>query len=451
MLLLKSGASYMVLRGPRWLALFAWTVVFSPLALAQMNAPPSATDNCIPAGSMAAWRSGVAPLVSPAVASNGMVTLRLCAPGAGSVRVLGDWNTASPGGDLLTKDARGVWSIAVGPLKPEYYLYWFTVDGVKTIDPDNVHSANDAVRMASYFIVPGQDAESSLYENRMVPHGDMTALWYSSASIESPRRALVYTPPQYRESGDRYPVLYLLHGWGGDENEWPDLGRLAQIMDNLLAEKKIVPMIVVMPNGHPDRHSIPDITPPDTTAVLGPLPPKGYDSTHNVEQIDQSITGDLVPFIDHNFRTIPQSASRAIFGLSMGGGQASYTGLRHPDTFAWVGTFSGAIIMWPGAMAPAKAPAGAANSTAPAIPRYSLNLDALGHDAPDLNESINGKLRLLYISCGLDDGLITSNKEFEAWLTERNIRFTSRQVPGYAHVWSFWRKSLVDVAPTLFR
>ena len=400
---------------------------------------------------MASWRSGTPPLISPELANNGEVTLRLCAPEAHSVHVFGDWNTARPDGDALAKDTHGIWSITVGPLKPEYYSYWFTVDGVKTIDPDNVHSGNDAIRIASYFIVPGRDAvDSSLYENKNVSHGDVSAVWYTSATIDSPRRAFVYTPPKYRESTQRYPVLYLLHGWGGDENEWLDLGRLPQIMDNLIAAGKIVTMIVVMPNGHPDRHSIPDISPPPTTAVLGPLPPKGYDGTHIVQQISQSISNDLVPFVDRSFRTVPKSTSRAIVGLSMGGGEASYTGLSHPDTFAWVGTFSGAIIMWPGAMAAAASPA-PTDSTAPAIPKYGLNLEAIGQDLPGLSASINSKLRLLYISCGLDDGLITSNQQFEGWLTEHHVQFKHEEVPGYAHVWSFWRKSLVDVAPMLFR
>lgn len=405
---------------------------------------------CAPAGSMAAWRSSAPPLISPEIGPDGRVTFRLCAPEATFVRVVGDWNTKNPSGDALTRNAQGVWSLSTEPLKPEYYGYWFTVDGVKTIDPDNVHSGNDAIRINSYFIVPGINSETSLYENTGVPHGDVTAVWYASKNVDTPRRALVYTPPNYRGSAQRYPVLYLLHGWGGDENEWLDLGRLSQIMDNLLAAGRITPMIVVMPNGHPDRHSIPDISPPDSIAVLGPLPPKDYDSSHNVQQIEQSIVNDLVPFVDRSFRTIPKSTSRAIVGLSMGGGQASFTGLSHPETFAWVGTFSGAIIMWPGAMAPAATPA-SSGSTELAIPKYGLNLDAVGRDLSNVNESLNGRLRLLYISCGLDDGLITSNEQFEGWLADRKVRFVHKEVPGYAHVWSFWRKSLVDVAPMLFR
>lgn len=376
--------------------------------------------------------------------------LQLCAPDAASVRVVGDWNPKSPTGDPLTKDAQGVWSVSVGQLEPDLYTYSFFVDGVKTIDPNNVHSTNDALRIGSYFIVAGPGTMSEFYENKGVRHGEVTAVWYASKYVATPRRALVYTPPTYRGGTERYPVLYLLHGWGGDENEWSEPGRTAQIMDNLLAAHKIVPMIVVMPNGHHDRHAVPDISAPASTALLAPLPPRGYNATPSITDIAKSVVDDLVPYVDQNFRTIPKSSSRAVGGLSMGGGQALFIGLSNPDVFAWVASFSGAIIAWPGAMMPPQT-ASTNESTAPTIPQYNLNPEAVTKNVPALNESINNKLSLLYITCGLDDGLITSNKQFEDWLTEHNIHFVHKEVAGYAHVWSFWRRSLVEVAPLLFR
>lgn len=405
---------------------------------------------CSPSGTLAGWLSGAPPLQSPEVQPEGRVTLRFCAPDAATVRVVGDWNSKQPTGDLLTKAAQGVWSISVGPLKPDLYTYSFMADGVKTIDPNNVHSAGDAARITSYFIITSPGSDSLLYENKNVPHGEVTAVWYSSNSVASPRRALVYTPPGYRNGTAHYPVLYLLHGWGGDENEWLDLGRTAQIMDNLLDEHKIVPMIVVMPNGHHDRHAIPDVSAPPSTAELAPLPPKGYDITPSITEIGKSVVDDLVPFVDKNFRTVKNSSSRAVAGLSMGGAQSTYIGLNNPDVFAWVASFSGAIIAWPGAMTPSQAPA-KQGTAGPPIPRYNLSSEAITKNVPGLNESINGKLRLLYLSCGLDDGLITSNQQFESWLTDHNIHFTHKELPGYAHVWSFWRISLLDVAPLLFR
>ncbi len=134
----------------------------------------------------------------------------------------------------------------------------------------------------------------------------------------------------------------------------------------------------------------------------------------------------------------------------MGGGQALFIGLNHPDKFAWVTSFSGAIIAWPGAMMPAEMPA-TSTTNVMHIPQYNINPDAIVKNVPGLDASINGKLRFLYLSCGLDDGLIASNRQFEDWLTEHKIHFTHNEVPGYAHVWSFWRKSLVEVAPLLFR
>lgn len=425
-------------------------LLISGSGIAQSGGSAHISSHCQPSGTLAAALSGASLLRSPELSPDGQVTLRLCAPEANSVRVSGDWNSNHANGDPLTKDAEGIWSISTASLKPDLYTYAYFVDGVKTIDPNNVHSANDALRMSSYFIVGGKGTDSAWFQNEDVPHGEVTAVWYPSKSVASPRRALVYTPPNYRGGTDRYPVLYLLHGWGGDENEWLELGRTAQIMDNLLAAHKIVPMIVVMPNGHHDRHAVPDVSPPPSTSELAPLPPRGYDITPSITKIGVSVVDDLVPYVDQHFRTNPKSSSRALAGLSMGGGQAAFIGLNHPDVFAWVASFSGAIIAWPGAMKLAQAPA-QQGGAGPPIPRYSFNPEAVTRNVPGLNESINSKLKLLYISCGLDDGLITSNTQFEDWLTAHNIRFVHKEVPGYAHVWSFWRRSLVEVTPSLFR
>ena len=428
----------------------AFAGMSSGAVLAQHASPAQESAECIAAGTPASWHSNTAPLQSPLLSSNGEVTLQLCAPDAHSVRVFGDWNAKSANGDLLRKDEHGVWSISFGPLKPDLYTYWFLVDGVKAIDPNNVHSANDAARIASYFILAHPETDSAMYVSKDVPHGRISAIWYSSEGVATPRRALIYTPPDYDKSEQHYPVLYLLHGWGGDENEWIDLGRASQIMDNLIAAHKVIPMIVVMPNGHHDRHAVPDISSPPSTSDLAPLPPRGYDITPSITAIGKSVVNDLVPFVDQNFRTLTDSNSRAVAGLSMGGGQSLYIGLNHPDMFAWVASFSGAVIAWPDAMMPAAAPA-PSQGTEAVIPRYKLNPEAIKKDAPGLNESINAKLRLLYISCGMDDGLLSSNEEFESWLTENNIHFVQENVPGYAHVWSLWRRNLVEVAPLLFR
>ncbi len=418
--------------------------------LAQTTGSQKNSGVCIAAGTPASFWSSESPLVSPEISSDGEVRLRLCAPDAHSVRVIGDWNAGKPDGDALDRDAHGVWSISLSKLRPDLYSYFFLVDGVKTIDPQNVHALNDAYRIGSYFIVARPGTDSFLYENHNVPHGEVIAIWYLSSSVATPRRALVYTPPGYREGREHYPVLYLLHGWGGDENEWDELGRVAQIMDNLLAAHRIVPMIVVMPNGHHDRHSVPDISPPASTALLSPLPPRGYNIAPSITEISASVVQDLVPYVDRNFRTVPSSSARAVAGLSMGGGQALYIGLNHPDIFAWVASFSGAIIAWPGAMRPPPRSV-TSQGAVPVVPQYDLNREAIAKNLPRLNASINNKLHLLYLSCGLDDGLLASNQQFEDWLSRHQIHFVHKEVSGYAHVWSFWRRSLVDLAPQLFR
>ena len=429
--------------------LVLFVALFAVTCHAQFPGKTQPAGACVPSGTRTASLNGAPALQSPEILSDGQVNLQLCAPDAASVYVVGDWNAKRPLGDSLAKDAQGVWSITIGPLKPDLYEYRFIVDGVKTIDPNNVLSSNDAIRINSYFIIAGQGDQSAFYEDKDVPHGEVSAIWYSSKLIASPRRALVYTPPNYRSGTQHYPVLYLFHGWGGDENEWTEPGRAAQIMDNLLAAHKIVPMIVVMPNGHHDRHAVPGISSPPNIADLAPYPPRGYDITPSVTDLPKSVVDDLVPYVDQNFRTIRKSSSRAIAGLSMGGAQALLVGLNHPDLFAWVASFSGAITLWPGAMKPIQVPA-ETRSSGPSTPRSVLNTDTVTRNIPGLNESINNKLHLLYISCGLDDGLITPNKAFEDWLTDHKIKFTHDEVPGYAHVWSFWRRSLVEVAPMLF-
>lgn len=202
---------------------FVLAALLSAVCLAQSPTSAQPAGQCTPAGTPSSWQNHAQPLHSPELLPNGKVTLRFCAPDATSVRVLGDWNTKSPTGDPLTKDARGVWSITVGPMRPDLYTYWFLADGVKTIDPSNVHSAMDAARIVSYFIIAKPGTDSALYENKDVPHGEVTSIWYSSKFVASPRRALVYTPPGYRNGTERYPVLYLLHGWGEMRLSGPSL------------------------------------------------------------------------------------------------------------------------------------------------------------------------------------------------------------------------------------
>ena len=191
-----------------------------------------------------------APIViSPEVLPDNQVTFRIHAPAASQVSIEGDWNTQGRGiGDLLQKDARGVWSITV-ELAPDFYTYTFTVDGVRTVDPANTWIKPGALRIQNMFAVPGE--EMAFADSRSVSHEDVRIVWYDSPTTRSVRRMHIYTPPGYESSNEAYPVLYLIHG-GDDDAAWHTIGRAGFIMDNLLAEGKVKPMIIVMPNGKID-------------------------------------------------------------------------------------------------------------------------------------------------------------------------------------------------------
>lgn len=382
-------------------------------------------------------------IVSPEIAADHRVTFRLLAPKATQVVLTGNW---PDGKSIPMANENGVWSATVAPLKPEMWEYAFIMDGVRTLDPQNLVMVRDSDKRDSVLLVPGP--ESAAYETANVPHGTLSAVWYPSPTLHSTRRMYVYTPPNYEIGADRYPVLYLLHGWGGDEEEWSVLGRAAQILDNLIAQGKARPMILVMPNGHPDQTAAADVfSPPDPSQLGIPHLGLGVLDSH-ITLISDSLIADVIPFVEKHFRVKSDRDDRAIAGLSMGGAQAVYAGLNHLDRFAWVASFSGAFVLWPGAMVQSPASQGNAPPTASSP---SMAIEAVQKNFPKLDAKANSQLRLFYISCGLDDGLIKSNREFKDWLKSRDVRFVDVETPGYAHVWSYWRVSLLDLAPRLFK
>lgn len=416
----------MRLMGALWLGIMAAILGMLP-AVAQQNA---------------AGKTGV---ISPEIQADQRVTFRLAAPKANEVLLDGNW----PGGHdvAMTKNDHGIWSVTVGPLKPEMWDYAFVVDGLRMLDPQNVLTVRDSAKRSNILLIPG--AESALYEIKDVPHGTLSTRWYRSSVLGLARRLYVYTPPGYETSNDQYPVLYLLHGWGGDEEEWVVLGRAAEIMDNLISDGKTKPMIIVMPNGHPNQAAAADVFSPVDPSLLGVPHASASLMEAHITKISESLISDVIPFVERNFRVKPDREDRAIAGLSMGGAQAVYTGLNHLDRFAWVASFSGAFIMWPGAMVQEPAAPTSATPDGP-VPTMRLNLEAIEKNFPGVDANVNSKLRIFYISCGLDDFLLKSNREFKDWLRANNIRFVDVETPGYAHVWSYWRKSLVDFVPRLF-
>ena len=310
-------------------------------------------------------------VTSPEIHDDNRVTFRLSAPDATSVSVSGDQGAMRAASEM-TKDENGVWSVTVGPLDSEMYGYTFTVDGARVWDPSNMQLKRDGSRITSVLIVPGGNGD--LYSIKTdVPHGTLSKVWYESKTLNlTQRRVYVYTPPGYETSDDRYPVFYLLHGGGGDEDAWTSLGRTPQIFDNMIAQGKVKPMIVVMTNGNSNQIASQDIVPsPPRTAMGRGAQPAGERgaaargqagagrgaaargeaggraarggtmSMMSGASFPESIVQDVIPFIEKSYRTLTGQANRAIAGLSMGGMHTSAVTLAHPDVFSYYGLMSG--------------------------------------------------------------------------------------------------------------
>jgi enterochelin esterase-like enzyme len=396
---------------------------------------------------------------SPEVLSDSRVTFRFSAPNAATVVLNGEWAAGQP--VPMTKDEQGVWSVTVGPLKPELYAYTFVVDGVPALDGRVARFHRDGSRFENILIIPGPGGD--LYEVNDVPHGTLSQVWYKSPTLNLTRRLYVYTPPGYEDTKTSYPVLYLLHGAGGDEDAWTSNGRAVQIMDNLIAQGKAKPMIVVMTNGNANQAASPDqIVPPPAAprpaaapaAAAAPgapgAPGGGFNTTiETYSRFPNSIVNDVIPFVEKRYRVIANRDSRAIAGLSMGGAATFFTGFTNLDKFSWIAGFSSAVLAWPGVLVRTDPPAGV-RLAGPGIGQ-GIDSDAVSKVFPNIDGSVNARLKMLYVSCGTSDGLITANRQFKEWLKSKGVRFVDVETDGYAHVWSFWRLSLADVAQRLFR
>jgi enterochelin esterase family protein len=334
-------------------------------------------------------------VVSPEVHPDRTVTFRLRAPNAADVTLTGDW---LPAPEKLTKDANGVWSVTLGPLEPGLAIYTFTADGTGMADPANPRVKLRARGAGSLVDVPGSGNE--LWEPRDVPHGTVEMNWHTARSLGGQTREFrVYTPPGYDRSGDaRYPVLYLLHGNNDTQAGWVDVGRANLILDNLIDQKKAVPMIVVMPFGHASNNAA------------------SFD-------FERYLLDDVMPAVEQRYRVIPDRDHRAIVGYSMGGGQALSIGLARLDLFSVVGGMSAAV------------------------PTDSQSrFKALLNDP----EGTNAKLKLLWLACGRQDSLFPRSQALADTLTSHKIRHTWLPTEG-RHNYTVWRKYLIEVAPLLFR
>ena len=340
------------------------------------------------------------PVRSPEVQADRQVTFRLRAPKAGEVVVAGQW---ANGRASLTKDTNGVWSVTVGPIEPGVYEYSFVVDGLAMIDPGN--PAIKPMREPRTSILQLHGETPSLYDFQDVPHGVVHLHTYFSKSLGHPRDLAVYTPPGYEQQPDaRFPTLYLQHGSGDNQATWTVHGKAHWILDNLIAQGRAKPMVIVMADGH---------------AVVPGFGMGAFQN--NTTAFEHDLLEDVMPLVEANYRVKTGAADRAIVVLSMGGDQSLRIGLTHPDRFAWVGGFSAA--------APSR--------------------EVLGNALDDA-DGLNQKLRLLWIGCGKDDFLLKRNEEFMALLKEKNVRFDWHPSDG-GHSWPVWRIYLTELAPKLFQ
>ena len=407
-----------------------------------------------PASQRGAARGGAALLQSPEVSQDGVVTFRFAAPNATSVTVrnttggFADW----PGGNdvAMTKGDNGVWSATIGPLKPEYYVYVFVVDGVQAFDPRNPFHVRDGTRYGNSLRIPGDLTAN--YDVNDVPHGTLSLIWYPSPALKMTRRLYVYTPPGYEAGTARYPVFYLLHGGGGDEDAWTALGRAPEIMDNLIAQGKAKPMIVVMTNENMNQIAAPNYVPAPPRGGRGAGAARGGNPMQGSAMLDfpKSIISDVIPFIDKTYRTLSDRENRAIAGLSMGGGMTLLAAFNNLDKFAWVGTFSAGLPPMPGVAVPIPPPPNAADLRGPDITN-TIDKEKLADLLPQLNASANDRLRLFFVGMGTGDGLITAHNAFKELLEEKDVEATIVEIDGYGHEWPYWRISLGDFAARIFR
>lgn len=382
---------------------------------------------------------------SPEILPDRKVTFRLFAPNAKSVQIGGDYpigDSRNGNENELTRGENGVWSITLGPIPVELYGYYYLVDGRRTIDPENIFVNRDGRRYLNVLRIPG--SELSDYEVNDIPHGSLTITWFASPTIGANCRIYVYTPPGYELGNMRYPVLYLQHGGGGDEEAWTTLGHAPQILDNLIAGGKVKPMIVVMANAETNRIAAPSY-------ILADGFPKANTNGRDWQEIyfPNSLVNDLIPFIDKTYRTKSDKEHRAVAGLSAGGAKTLYAAFNHIDLFSYVATFSAGYPTMPGTKVPIPAPANAAVMRGPDItntidPKKYLEL------LPQLTAEANKKLKLLYLSMGKVDGLVSAHDTFKKLLNDQGVVYTNVEVEGYGHEWSFWRFSLHDLLPRLF-
>jgi enterochelin esterase-like enzyme len=377
-------------------------------------------------------------VVSPQVNADRTVTVRVLAPKATEITVTGELlNGSQP--KPMTKGDEGIWTATLGPVPPDVYTYAFNIDGVNTTDPRNPWvKLVSSTGLASQVEVPGDGAQ--YYDSKPVPHGLVQIMTYESKATGATRQAYVYTPPEYNRTSTRYPVFYLLHGGGDLDPGWVMTGRANIIMDNLFAEKKAVPMIVVMPLARgggslgigpagmsPGIAAAGNVVPGPgrgaagvpggaaaTPAPAGPAP---------LQAFAQDFIGDLVPAVEKTFRASSKPEDRAIGGLSAGGAATVNTAFSRPDLFRYI------IIM----------SAGAPQNVEELYPKF------FGNGAAGAKQ-----MKLIWLAAGDEDVALTGTKTLDEVLTKSGIKHSFKTTQG-RHEWRLWRPHLYEFAQLLFR
>ncbi len=345
-------------------------------------------------------------VVSPEI-NGDKTTFRLSANYATIVNLVGAWMENPYGAGVpMTKGENGVWELTIDTPSPEIYTYSFIVDGVTMSDPLNVFVQRDGSRYLSMLLVPGERSTNYQEASR---HGTVQFRWYTSDILGIDRRLTVYTPYGYESNPNKkYPVLYLLHGAGGDEEAWISMGRAAQILDNIIEKGYAEPMICVMPNGNPNQRAAQTLGLPETDM--------NWRDPASRDAFVRSLCEEIVPFIEKSFRVIAKPSSRAIAGLSMGGGHTITASNLYPQMFDYICPLSAA-----------------GQATAEQIAR----LKAAG-------------VKLYFLACGTEDFLYEGSVALDKTLTEQGLEHIFYQSDG-GHVWSNWRLYLDAFTPLLFR
>ena len=346
-------------------------------------------------------------ILSPDVQADGKVTFRVLAPGAKDVK-LNFEGAAEP--MPMTRNETGIWSLTQGSLDPDLYGYDFIVDGVKFIDPNNPLIKPNLIEPQNMVHISGPTPQ--LWDVAEVPHGIVHHHFFKSKVVGGQRDFYVYTPPGFEPKGStKYPVFYLLHGYSDAADGWTAVGMANIILDNLIAQGKVKPMIVVMPLGYGT---------PEMIKMKWAVWEHPEIRQQNFVGFRESLLTEVIPMVESAYPVSANRENRAIAGLSMGGSESLLTGLNNIDKFAYVGAFSSG----------------------------GLNEDYAAA-FPKLDAKQAAQLRTLWIACGTSDRLIEPNRKFKGWLKSKNIAFTDIETPG-AHTWMVWRRNLINFTPLLF-